>query len=87
MMNLHSVALAIHVAISAMIIGLVLLQRGKGAEAGAAFGSGASGTVFGAKGSANFMSRTTGILAAGFFMSSLGRGRAGRNRDDRHAAA
>jgi preprotein translocase subunit SecG len=60
-----------HVLISASIIGLVLLQRGKGADAGAAFGSGASGTVFGARGSANFLSRTTGILATAFFLTSL----------------
>jgi preprotein translocase subunit SecG len=53
-------------------MGLVLLQRGKGAEAGAAFGSGASGTVFGARGSANFLSRTTAVLATAFFLSSLG---------------
>ena len=46
-----------------MIIGLVLLQRGKGAEAGTGFGAGASGTVFGARGSANFLSRATGVLA------------------------
>jgi len=60
-----------HVLISVSIIGLVLLQRGKGADAGAAFGSGASGTVFGASGSANFLSRTTGVLATAFFVTSL----------------
>jgi preprotein translocase subunit SecG len=70
-MNLHSILLVVHVVISAMIIGLVLLQRGKGAEAGAAFGSGASGTVFGAKGSANFLSRSTAGLATLFFVTSL----------------
>lgn len=70
-MNLHSILLVAHVVISAMIIGLVLLQRGKGADAGAAFGSGASGTVFGAKGSANFLSRSTAGLAALFFATSL----------------
>ena len=70
-MNLHSILLVAHVVISAMIIGLVLLQRGKGADAGAAFGSGASGTVFGAKGSANFMSRSTAVLATLFFVTSL----------------
>ena len=59
MTTLHTALLIIHVLIAAMIIGLVLLQRGKGAEAGAAFGAGASGTVFGARGSANFLSRTT----------------------------
>ncbi|MFI4923193.1 MAG: preprotein translocase subunit SecG, partial [Burkholderiales bacterium] len=54
------------------IIGLVLLQHGKGADAGAAFGSGASGSLFGASGSANFLSRTTAALAAVFFLTSLG---------------
>jgi preprotein translocase subunit SecG len=53
------------------LVGLVLLQHGKGADAGAAFGSGASATVFGARGSANFLSRTTAILAAAFFATSL----------------
>ena len=54
------------------LIGLILLQQGKGADAGAAFGSGSSGTVFGAAGSANFLSRTTAILAAIFFALALG---------------
>ncbi len=72
MFNLHSVALIVHMAVSGAIIALVLLQRGKGADAGAAFGSGASGTVFGAKGSANFLSRTTAALATLFFATSLG---------------
>ena len=72
MFTIHSIALIVHVLISAGIIGLVLLQRGKGADAGAAFGSGASGTVFGASGSANFLSRTTAVLAAAFFCTSLG---------------
>ncbi|MFW2403797.1 MAG: preprotein translocase subunit SecG [Gammaproteobacteria bacterium] len=71
MLNIHSMVLIAHVLISAGIIGLVLLQRGKGADAGAAFGSGASGTVFGARGSSNFLSRTTAILATAFFVTSL----------------
>ena len=54
------------------IIVLVLLQHGKGADMGAAFGSGSSGSLFGATGSANFLSRATGILAAVFFVTSLG---------------
>ncbi|HEY1773542.1 MAG TPA: preprotein translocase subunit SecG [Gammaproteobacteria bacterium] len=54
-----------------LLIGLILLQQGKGADAGAAFGSGASGTVFGAGGSANFLSHTTGILATLFFALAL----------------
>jgi preprotein translocase subunit SecG len=53
------------------VIGLVLLQHGKGADMGAAFGSGASGSLFGASGSANFLSRTTAVLATVFFVSTL----------------
>jgi preprotein translocase subunit SecG len=53
------------------MIGLILLQHGKGADMGAAFGSGASGSLFGATGSANFLSRTTGVLAAVFFACTL----------------
>jgi len=54
------------------VIVLVLLQHGKGADMGAAFGSGSSGSLFGASGSANFLSRTTGVLAAVFFVSTMG---------------
>lgn len=68
---LHNIILIVHVCTSLAIIGLVLLQHGKGADAGAAFGSGASATVFGARGSASFFSRATGVLAAVFFMTSL----------------
>ncbi len=67
----ETVILMIHTLIALLIIGLVLMQRGKGADAGAAFGSGASGTVFGARGSANFFSRATAVLATAFFISSL----------------
>jgi preprotein translocase subunit SecG len=67
----QTVVLAVHTFIAVMIIVLVLLQRGKGADAGAAFGAGASGTVFGARGSTSFFSRMTAILAAAFFASSL----------------
>jgi preprotein translocase subunit SecG len=66
------VILVVHVVTALGIIGLVLLQHGKGADMGAAFGSGASGSLFGATGSANFLSRTTAILAAVFFVTSLG---------------
>ena len=59
--------LMVHVVIAVALVVLILLQQGKGAEAGAAFGGGASQTVFGSRGSGNFLSRTTGILAAGFF--------------------
>ncbi len=69
--NIQTTVLTIHTIIALAIIGLVLLQRGKGADAGAAFGAGASGTVFGARGSTSFFSRTTAILAAAFFATSL----------------
>ncbi len=68
---LFSVVLTVHILVALVIIGLVLMQHGKGADMGAAFGSGASGSLFGATGSANFLSRTTGILAAVFFVTSL----------------
>ena len=68
---LFSLVLAIHILVAIAIIGLVLMQHGKGADMGAAFGSGASGSLFGATGSANFLSRATGILAAIFFVTSL----------------
>ncbi|MDX1403666.1 MAG: preprotein translocase subunit SecG [Woeseiaceae bacterium] len=71
MENLQTTILIIHTLIALAIIGLVLLQRGKGAEAGAAFGAGASGTVFGARGSGSFFSRVTAILATAFFATSL----------------
>ena len=60
-----------HVFVAIGIIALILLQQGKGADAGAAFGAGASGTVFGAKGSSSFLSRATGVLATVFFATSL----------------
>ena len=68
---LFSLILTIHILVALAIIGLVLMQHGKGADMGAAFGSGASGSLFGATGSANFLSRTTGVLAAVFFATSL----------------
>ena len=71
MENIQPTVLIIHTLIALAIIGLVLLQRGKGADAGAAFGAGASGTVFGARGSGSFFSRATAILAAAFFATSL----------------
>jgi preprotein translocase subunit SecG len=61
-----------HLVVSAAVIGLVLLQHGKGADVGAAFGSGASGSLFGSSGSANFLSRSTSILATAFFLTSMG---------------
>ncbi len=62
----------VHVLSAVSVVVLVLLQHGKGADMGAAFGSGSSGSLFGASGSANFLSRTTGALAAVFFVTSLG---------------
>lgn len=61
-----------HLVIAIGLVGFVLIQQGKGAEAGASFGSGASGTVFGSQGSSNFLSRFTAVLAALFFATSLG---------------
>lgn len=68
---MQSIALVIHVILAVAVIGLVLMQHGKGADAGAAFGSGASATVFGARGSASFLTRATTVLAAAFFATSL----------------
>lgn len=69
---LESFLLVVHLIVAAVVCGLVLLQHGKGADMGAAFGSGSSGSLFGAAGSANFLSRTTAVLAAVFFFTSLG---------------
>ena len=63
--------IVVHVLVALAIIGLVLLQHGKGADMGSGFGGGASGSLFGATGSANFLSRTTAILATIFFLLSL----------------
>jgi preprotein translocase subunit SecG len=71
MSTIQTIVLIAHTVIALLIIILVLLQRGKGADAGAAFGSGASSTVFGSQGSSNFFSRSTAVLAAAFFVSSL----------------
>jgi preprotein translocase subunit SecG len=68
---LRGIILGVHVLLALMIIGLVLLQRGKGAEAGAGFGSGASGTVFGARGTSTLFSKLTAVFAAMFFATSL----------------
>ena len=64
----------IHLLVAAALIGLVLMQHGKGADMGAAFGGGSSGSLFGSSGSANFLSRTTAVLATIFFLTSLGLG-------------
>src|SRR5579872_5091532 len=69
---LYNILVILLVIVAVLLIALILLQQGKGADAGAAFGSGSSGTVFGAAGSANFLSRTTAVLAAIFFALALG---------------
>jgi preprotein translocase subunit SecG len=68
---METLVLVVHVLASVGVIGLVLLQHGKGADMGAAFGSGASGSLFGVSGSSNFMSRATAIFIAIFFATSL----------------
>ncbi len=68
---IYGILLVVQVVVAVSVIALVLMQHGKGADAGAAFGSGASSTVFGARGSANFLSRATGVLAVVFFLNSL----------------
>jgi preprotein translocase subunit SecG len=69
---LGTLVLIFHVLVAVAVCGLVLLQHGKGADMGAAFGSGSSGSLFGASGSANFLSRSTALLATLFFLTSLG---------------
>ena len=68
---MYTFIVVVQVLAAVAVIGLVLIQHGKGADAGAAFGSGASGTVFGARGSANFLTRTTAASATVFFVASL----------------
>ncbi len=68
---LYNIILVVHVLIAISLVVMVLLQQGKGADAGAAFGGGASGTVFGSQGSASFLTRTTAVLATLFFVTSL----------------
>jgi len=69
---LTTIVITAHVLVALAIIGLVLLQHGKGADMGSGFGGGSSGSLFGATGSANFLSRATAVLATLFFLSSLG---------------
>ncbi len=69
---LETVVIVVHLLGALGIVGFVLIQQGKGADAGASFGAGASATVFGSQGSATFLSRATAILAAIFFITSLG---------------
>jgi preprotein translocase subunit SecG len=67
-----NIVIGFHVLVALVIIGLVLLQHGKGADMGSGFGGGSSGSLFGATGSANFLSRATAVLATVFFLTSLG---------------
>ena len=69
---MHQILLVVQVLIAVGVIGLVLLQQGKGADAGAAFGSGGAGSVFGSRGPATLLTRMTAILAAVFFVNSIG---------------
>ena len=82
MENINSILLVVQVLLSISLIVLILMQHGKGADAGAAFGSGASATVFGAKGSGNFMTRATTILAILFFIVCLSLAYVSSNRSD-----
>ncbi|MCB1788105.1 MAG: preprotein translocase subunit SecG [Chromatiaceae bacterium] len=68
---MQSVLVIVHLFLSIGLVGLILIQHGKGADMGAAFGSGASATVFGSRGAGNFLSRTTAVLATLFFVTSL----------------
>ena len=70
-MGFESILIVVFLFVSLGVVGLVLIQHGKGADAGAAFGSGASATVFGSQGSANFLSRATAILAAVWFVLAM----------------
>jgi preprotein translocase subunit SecG len=70
--TVFNLVLLVHVLAGLGVIGLVLVQHGKGADMGAAFGSGASGSLFGASGSANFLSRSTAVLATVFFITTIG---------------
>ncbi len=78
---MQSIVLVVHVLLAMFVIGLVLIQHGKGADAGAAFGSGASSTVFGAKGSASFLTKLTTGAALAFFVTSISLFYLAANRD------
>ena len=80
-----TVLTVVHVLLTISLIGLVLIQRGKGADMGAAFGSGASNTMFGSQGSASFLTRTTGLVATLFFITSLSLAYMGGQRTERQS--
>lgn len=77
---LFSLVLTVHILVAISIIGLVLMQHGKGADMGAAFGGGSSGSLFGASGSANFLSRATAAMATLFFVTTLALAYLGNSR-------
>ena len=79
---METIVLIVHVLVAAAVIGLILIQQGKGAETGASFGAGASQTVFGSQGSASFLSRTTAVLATVFFLTSFGLAMLARQQAD-----
>ncbi|MCF1427296.1 MAG: preprotein translocase subunit SecG [Shewanella sp.] len=68
---MYNVLIVVYLLVSIALIGLILIQQGKGADMGASFGAGASGTLFGSSGAGNFLTRSTAILAIGFFVLSL----------------
>ncbi|MGL5949337.1 MAG: preprotein translocase subunit SecG [Aeromonas sp.] len=78
---MYEILLVVYLLISLALIGLVMIQQGKGADAGASFGAGASNTVFGSSGSGNFLTRTTAILATAFFVISLLLGNLSSNKE------
>ena len=80
-----TVLTVVHVLLTVSLIGLVLIQRGKGADMGAAFGSGASNTMFGSQGAASFLTRTTGVIATLFFVTSLSLAYMGGQRTERQS--
>ena len=80
---MESIVWVLHLIITVVLVVLVLLQHGKGADMGAAFGSGASGSLFGSSGSANFLSRATAIAATLFFLTSIGLTYFALNKSDR----
>ena len=84
---METIILVVHVLVAAAVIGMILIQQGKGAEAGASFGSGASQTVFGSQGSASFLSRVTAVLATMFFLTSFGLAMMARHKADAVAGA
>ncbi|WP_437881612.1 preprotein translocase subunit SecG [Pseudomonas sp. LRF_L74] len=84
---LETVVVIVHLLGAISVVALVLLQQGKGADAGASFGAGASGTVFGSQGSATFLSRFTAVLAAIFFITSLGLAFFAKEKADNIASA